>query len=302
MSAGSVVYSKSIRCPECGLLASGYMHVTDTGTLTSSCPRCGAKIQQQPAPGTVAQLPPQPYHAHTRHDHRQSKHPGLYSQPKSSPKLDLGNLLMIPFRPTAALRALFLSTDMKSAVMLVLLIAIIYSVFAAFVTAEMSDVLGMEQANAVETMALAVLEIVIALVSFLIFSLVSAMIASSLFGGRGDMGATTSLLGYCYPWFVVVSAILMLIFVGGFSGLEFSQVEHWTNRELEDAIVWGIALLAAAVAGLIWLLILAGKAIGVANNVSTGEGAMSALIGAIVAGLVSLATGVVIRLPVGLSF
>ena len=121
MSAGSVVYIKSIRCPECGLLASGYMHVTDDGNLASSCPRCGTTIVQMAVPGVVAQLPPQPYHVHTRHDHRQSKHPGLYSQPRSASKMDIGNLLRLPLAPTNALRALFLSTDLKSAMILVLL-------------------------------------------------------------------------------------------------------------------------------------------------------------------------------------
>ena len=168
--------------------------------------------------------------------------------------MDIGNLLRLPLAPTNALRALFLSTDLKSAMILVLLAAIAYSIIGVSVTAEMSDVIGIERVNALEATALAILELIVALVSFLMFSVISAMVASKLFGGRGDKESTAALLGCCYPWFVVVSVTILLIFVGGFSGLELSHVEQWTDNEMDDAIVWGIALLIAAVVGLVWAL------------------------------------------------
>lgn len=70
---------------------------------------------------------------------------------------------------------------------------------------------------------------------------------------------------------------------------------------MERAIVWGVVLLASAVLGLTWLLALTGRAVSVANDVSGGEGALSAIIGAIAAGLVSLVVGAVMRLPIGLT-
>ncbi|UCE46037.1 MAG: YIP1 family protein [Methanobacteriota archaeon] len=301
MSAGSVVYLRSIRCPECGLLASGYMQVSGSGALKSSCSRCGALITLPASASHVAQIPPQPYHTHSRHDLRRSRHAELYSQPKQSPKLDIGNFLRMPFAPTRAFTTLYRSTDLRWAMVLVFVFALVYSALSTVVTTEMHDVLGIERVSASNAMILASLELVVALVSFLIFGLVSSVVASEVFGGRVDKGSTVTLLGYCYPWFVVISTVLLVIFIAGFSGLELDQVEHWSSDELERAIIWGAALLAGAIIGLIWLLTLVGKAIGVSNDVSTGEGAMAAVIGAIVAGLVSFAMGTLMRLPIGLS-
>jgi hypothetical protein len=166
----------------------------------------------------------------------------------------------------------------------------------------MYDVLGMGYIDAFEAGLLASVGLIVAIVSFLIFSVVSSIVASELFGGRGDKGSTVTLIGYCYPWFVCVSLVLLAIFAVGFSGLELGQVENWSDSETARAIAWGMTLLAAAILGLVGLLYISGKAIGVANNISTGEGAMSAIIGAICAGLVSAVVGIVLRLPIGLSF
>lgn len=302
MSAGSVVYSKSIRCPSCGLLASGYLQVRGDGTLESSCSRCGATILQPASADLVAQMPPQPYHVHTRHDHRQSRYPGLYSQPKEQPRLDLGNLARLAYAPTRALTSIYRSSDLRWAMVLVLVFAVVYSAASAIVTAETYDVVGMDHVGWPEAIALGALELLVAVASFLIFALVSSIVASEMFGGRGARGPTVTLTGYCFPWFVIVSIVLMAIFTAGFSGLELNQAEHWSSDEIERAFVWGAMLVAGAILGLLWLLVLVAKAIGVANDVSTGEAALSAVVGAIVAGLVSFAMGAVVRLPIGLSF
>jgi len=247
-------------------------------------------------------MPPQPYHAHSTGDRRKSVYTGLYNEPKHAPKLDLRAMLRIPFRPTRALTDLYLSTDLRWTMVLVAVSAIVYSVVSAFVTSEMYDVIGAEYLDAFEAVLLALLGLIVALVSFLIFALVSSIVAAELFGGRGDRGSTVILTGYCFPWFVSVSLVILAIFSLGFSDLELNQMDHWSDAEMTQAIVWGAGLLIAAVMGLIWLLFLAGKAIGVANDLSTGEGAMSAVIGAICAGLVSVVVGAVLRLPIGLSF
>jgi hypothetical protein len=302
MAAGSVVYSRSIRCVKCGLLASGYMQVSSDGNWLSTCPRCGASIVQPPQPGRVVQMPHQPYHTHSTHDRRRSAYPDLYNAPKHAPKLDLRNMLRIPLHPTKALTELYRSTEMRWALVIVILSSVLYSVVSALVTTEMYDVIGMGYINTFEAGLLASVGLIVSVVSFLIFSVMSSVVASELFGGRGDKGSTVTLVGYCYPWFVCVSTLILAIFVMGFNGLELGQVNDWSDAEVTRAIVWGACLLVAAVSGLIWLLFLAGKAIGVANDVSTGEGAMSAVIGAICAGLVSVVVGMVLRLPIGLSF
>jgi len=302
MAAGSVVHSRSIRCAKCGLLASGYMQVSGDGNWVSTCPRCGATIVQPPQPGRVAQMPHQPYNTHSAHDLKRSAYPGLYDAPKHAPKLDLRNMLRIPLHPTKALTELHRSTDMRWALVIVILASVLYSVVSALVTTEMYDVIGMGYIDALEAGLLASVGLIVSVVSFLIFSVVSSVAASELFRGRGDKGSTVTLVGYCYPWFVCVSMLILAIFVMGFNSLELSQVNDWSDAEVTRAIAWGAFLLVAAVSGLIWLLFLTGKAIGVANDVSTGEGAMSAVIGAICAGLVSVVVGMVLRLPVGLSF
>jgi di/tricarboxylate transporter len=100
---------------------------------------------------------------------------------------------------------------------------------------------------------------------------------------------------------VLVTVALLTMFAVGFSGLELSQVQDWGDAEMERAIAWGALLLVSAILSLIWLLAMTGRAVSVANDISGGEGALSVIIGAIAAGLVSLAVGAVMRLPIGLT-
>lgn len=185
--------------------------------------------------------------------------------------------------------------------LMVLIFAAIHAAVGAMITAEMSDVIGMDRVDAFESVILAVLGCIVSLVSFLVFSVVSSVAGSELFGGRGNKGATITLLGYCYPWFVFVSLALLFMFSVGFGDLDLGLVEHWTDSEIRQAIAWGAMILIAAVSMLIWMLYVAGKAIGVANDISTAEGALSAVVGAIAAGVVSIAIGAVVRLPLGLA-
>ncbi len=301
MSPEAVAFSNSIRCDRCGHVASGYLQVGPDGTGHGTCSRCGSPVIQKLEPGYIPQVPAQPYHAHPDRAPDASRYPGLYSQPRAEPRFDVRGLLTLPFRPNRALTTLYLTTSLTHAMVVVLVFVVIHAVLGTAITADMSEVIGFGSVNAFEAFMLAILGCVVSLVSFLVFSVVTSVVAMELFGGRGEKGATVTLVGYCYPWFVFVSLVLMLIFAVGFEGLELSQVTHWSDAEVDKAIVWGVALLAAAIMGLIWLLFIAGKAIGVANDISTGEGAMSALIGCIAAGVVSLLIGTVIRLPIGLA-
>lgn len=301
MSTGAVAFVDSIRCPRCGLIFSGYLKILADGTGNGTCSRCGSTIVQKLEPGYVPQVPLQPYHVHTSHEPRASRHQSLYTQPKQEARLDLRNLLVLPLRPGKALMSLYLSTNLHWAMLVVLVFAAIHAVVGSLITVEMADVLGMSSVDAIEFVVLAALGCIVSIVSFLVFSVASSVAGAELFGGRGSKGATVTLVGYCYPWFVCVSLALLFMFSIGFSGLELRFIDHWTDSEIEQAVVWGTIILTAAVGALIWLLFVAGKAIGVANDLSTAEGALSAVVGAIAAGVLSIVIGAVIRLPLGLT-
>jgi hypothetical protein len=61
-------------------------------------------------------------------------------------------------------------------------------------------------------------------------------------------------------------------------------------------------LLVVALIGVVWLLVMVSKAIGVANDVSTVAGALSAILAAVAAGIISLIVRAVMSLPIGISF
>ena len=275
--------------------------MTEDDNGLATCPSCGASIVQRLPPDHVRQIPPHWYDASSGQVARQSRYPGLYEQPRHAPRLNLVNLVRIAVTPKRALLELFLSTDLRHAMFLVVVATTLYAVVGTAVTALMPEAIGLEDADSFELLALGALGWVIAVVSFLVFGLVSAIVSHEVFGGRGDKGATINLTGYCYPWFVLVTVVLLIIFAAGFGGLELSQIQDWSDAEMERAIVWGALLFVAAIAGLIWLLAIAGRAVSVANDISGGEGALSAIIGSIAAGLVSLAVSAIMRLPVGLT-
>jgi hypothetical protein len=302
MSAGPVVFSNSVKCLSCGHTGPGYLQVAEAGNGTATCPSCGARIVQKLGDGYVSQIPPRHFDPSIGRAQRKSRYPGLYVQPKHAPKLDLRNFFGLVVRPSRSLSELYLSTDLRHAMLLVVIAATIYAVVSTAVTGELSDVVGVGDANAFEMLVLGSLGWIVAIFSFLVFSVVSSIVAHEVFGGRGDKGPTVTLAGYCYPWFVLVSILLLTLFATGFSGLELSQVQHWGDAEMERAVIWGGAVLVSAVLGLVWLLAMAGRAVSVANDVSGGEGALSAMIGAIAAGLVSLVVGAVMRRPIGLTF
>ena len=302
MPEDAVAFSSSLRCPSCGLQTSGYLKVSEGNKGVAICSRCGASIVQDINPGQIRQIPPQPYFAHSGADHKKSKYEGLYSQPKHAPRFAWVEMLRLPVSPRRALTTLYLSTDMRHAMILVALLTTMSIAFSTVITEEMAAVVGIDHLDALEMLFIGAVGWVVTLVSFLIFSIVSAIVAQEMFEGRGDKGATVTLVGYCFPWFVVVSIVLLSIFTAGFSGLELDRVQDWTDSEIERALTWGALLLVSAVLAVIWLLFLVGRAIGVANDISTAGGSLSAVIGAIAAGLVSLIVGMVLRLPIGISF
>ena len=96
MSAGSVVFVNSIKCPSCGLLTSGYLHVHGNAKGTTTCPRCGASIIQEVPPGSVQQLPPPGFVESGQTHARRSLYAWLYAKPKEQPpRFCLGEMLRV---------------------------------------------------------------------------------------------------------------------------------------------------------------------------------------------------------------
>jgi hypothetical protein len=267
----------------------------------ANCPSCGSTIVQGLGPGYVSQVPPQRFDSSVGQVVRRSRYPGLYTQPRRTPGLDLRNLFRATVSPRSAMPELYLSTDLRHAMFLVGIATTIYATVSTAVTGLMPGSVGLGDATSLDLLILGALGWIIAVVSFLVFALVSSIVSHEVFGGRGDKGSTIALTGYCYPWFVLVTVALLTVFAVGFGDLDLSQVQDWGDAEVERAIAWGALLLVSAIAGLIWLLAMTGRAISVANDISGGEGALSAIIGSIAAGLVSLAVGAVLRLPLGLT-
>ena len=220
MSAAPIVFSNAIRCGRCGNISSGYLQVAEDGNGITKCPSCGSTIVQKLEHGYVSQVPPHRFAPSSGRASHESRYPGLYAQPKHAPKLDLRNLFRLITYPRRSLSELYLSTDLKYAMFLVILSTTIYAVVSTAVTGEMSEVIGVGDANAFELLVLGALGWIVAIISFLVFAVVSSIVSNEVFGGRGDKGSTVALAGYCYPWFVMVTLVLLTIFAVGFRRLE----------------------------------------------------------------------------------
>lgn len=301
MSSESVVFVHGIRCPSCGLQTSAYMAVVGGGMGTTSCPRCGAAITQVLPTDSVPQIPPadflSPVHPHVNISH----YPGLYQQPKHAPRLDFADLVRIAYAPTKAFANLYLSTNLQRALALVVVFSIVSATASMLVTADMGEVLGYNTGDALEMALQGFVSWIVSVLALLIFGVSSAIIAKDVFGGRGEKSMTLALVGYCYPAYVFLSILLLSLFNVGFQGLDLSQVQDWTPAETNQAVAAGAALIVVAFVGLVWLLWVVSKAVSVANDLSTGEGAMTAIMSAIIAGIVYILAGMVMRLPMGLS-
>lgn len=233
---------------------------------------------------------------------RVSHYPGLYTQPKHAPRLDFSDLVRIMFSPTKACISLYLSTDLHRALAIVVLFSMVSTAASILVTADMGEVLGYSTGDMLQMLFEAAVTWVVSVLTFLIFGLAAAGIAKGVFGGRGERSATLTLLGYAYPAYTVLSILLLAIFSLGFRGLDMTNIQAWTPEELDQAVVAGGVLLTVALIGIAWLIWIASRAVGVANDVSNGEGALAAILASVVAGVVYLVVGAVMRLPMTLSF
>jgi hypothetical protein len=185
---------------------------------------------------------------------------------------------------------------------MVVVFAVLSNVAGVIVTESMAEVIGYSMTDALGAVLEGAAGVVVTLLSLLVFAVVASLSARAVFNGRGDRGSTITLVSYCYPWFVLVTVLLLAVFATGFEGLSLGRVDRWTDAEIERAIVYGAVLLALFVASLVWLLWVVSKAIGVANDTSAGASALCAVIAAATAGVVAVVAGTFIRLPIGLNF
>jgi hypothetical protein len=301
MPEESVVYVSSMRCPSCGLVSSGYLQALGDGRGMAICPSCGTTITERLPSSYVPQVPPSDFNSPVHPSVHLSHYHGLYTQPRHAPRLDFSDLLRVAYTPKTAFQSLYLSTDLHRALALVLVFSILSAVVSILVTADMGELLGYDTGEALTLAFQGFISWIVSLLAFLIFSLTSALVAKGIFGGRGERSATITLLGYSYPAYVLLSVVMILTFNAGFQGLDFGMIDHWTDSQLDQAVAASAALLVVAMIGLTWLLWIVSSAVSVANDISAGEGAMSAVLAAIAAGIVYLLVGMVMRLPIGLS-
>jgi hypothetical protein len=258
-------------------------------------------VQDVPA-GAVRQIPPPGFVEPGQTHARASLHPWLYATPKEKPRLCPIELLRVAYSPAKAFSRLYLCAGLKQALAMVVVFAVLSNVAGVIVTESMAEVIGYSMTDALGAALEGAAGIVVTMLSLLVFAVVASLSARAVFNGRGDRGSTITLVSYCYPWFVLVTVALLAVFATGFEGLSLGRVDHWTEAEMERAIVFGAILLALFVASLVWLLWVVSKAIGVANDTSAGASALCAVIAAAAAGVVAVVAGAFIRLPIGLNF
>lgn len=302
MSAGAVVYSHSISCPSCGLEFSGYLEVEPGGKGKVVCPKCGAAVEQPLPAHFVAQIPPSGFesaeHPHVRHSH----YPGLYSQPKQHPRLDFADLVRLLHSPTDAFKRLYLATDLQRAMAIVIVFSMVSVAVSVFVTIDMADLVDYDTGDAIHLGIASVVALVVSILTFLIFAMTASALAKGMFGGRGERAATITLLGYCFPAYALVNIVVLAVFQLGLGVVTEGPIWEWSSSELNRVTAGIVVLFVVAVVGLIWLLIIASKAISVANDISSGEGLLTAIMSATAAGIVYLIVNAIVALPLGLSF
>jgi len=295
-----VVRIARLVCPSCGNSHPGYAQILPGDVGAATCDMCGATITVSLPKDYVAQVPPEDF-VYPAHPHvRMTLYPGLYNQPKHAPRLDFADLVRVSYSPAKAFASLYLSTNLERALAIVLLFSVLSTVASMLVTADVGEVLGYSTGDALTAAFEGFVSWAVSLLAFLVFGVAAAAVAKGVSGGRGGRGATITLLGYAYPAYVLLGIVLLTIFTTGFSGLDLTNIHGWSDTEFDQALAAGAVLLLIAFVGLVWLLWIAGRAISVANDISTGEAVLTAILAAIAAGVVYVLVGKIMDMPMGL--
>ena len=301
MTAAAVTYSHVISCPKCGLRFSGYLEVESDGTGKAMCPKCGSSVVQTLPSDFVPQIPPEDYedpaHPHVHHTH----YPGLYSQPRRHATFDLVDLVKVLYSPSKAFSNLYLSTDLRRALAIVLVFSMLSVGASILVSVDMADIVGYNARDAIELGLQGFVSWALFILAFMVFCLLAAAISKGIFGGRGERSSTMTLVGYCFPAYALVNVILLLIFRAGFASVGV-ELQDLTIGDLNQVTPGLAALIIGALVGLIWLLIVTSRAISVANDTSVGEAGLTAVLSVATSGIIFLVVSAVTSLPIGLSF
>lgn len=301
MTSSAVTYSHVISCPKCGFTFPGYLEVASDGTGKAVCPQCGSGIVQQLPADFVTQIPPEDYedpaHPHVHHTH----YPGLYSQPKRHARFDLVDLVKILYSPAKAFSNLYLSTDLRRALAIVMVFSMASAGASILISVDMADIIGYNVRDALQLGMQGFLSWAITILAFMTFSMITSWVSKGIFGGRGERSSTMTLIGYCFPAYVFVNIVVLLLFKLGFSGVGVG-LQDFTLSDLRQVSAGLVMLVIVAIVGLIWLLIITSRAISVANDISQGEAVLTAILSIAASGLIFLVVSAVINLPLGLSF
>ncbi len=295
MPDNQVAFVHRVECHKCGLVASGYLEALQDGTGVTDCPRCGAVIRQKLPSHYVAQIPAEDFNSPVRPHPRMSHYPGLYDRPKQQPRLDFKDLVKVLYSPAKALPSLYTSTNLERGMSIVILFSLVSACASALITAGLSKLLGLSVLDAFQMSAQVVITWLITLFAFLLFCAVSSGVAKGVFGGRGERGMTITLVGYCFPAYVLLSIAALSVFTVGFHDIHLAG---WTS--VSQGIGAGILLFFLALGGLIWLTWIVSRSVSVANDISMAESTLTSILAAVPAGLVFLMAGALMRLPIGL--
>ena len=302
MTLGTVAYSEEIACPSCGHVFSGYYAILSDGQGKTVCPKCQVDILHALPSHYVPQIPPRSYESPAKPHVHHSYYQGLYGQPKSQPRFHFVDLVRVMLSPTKTLKKLYNSSDMQRSLAVVVVFSTLLVIISVFVSVDMADVIGYDAGDAVQFGGHVFFAWVLSILTFLMFSIVSSVISKSVFGGRGDRSSTITLLGYCFPAYVLVNFVLFLIFEFGFESVGFVPLDQWGPDEFDRVTIGVFVLVIAAILGMIWLLILGSRAISISNDISLGEGALTAILSASASGLIYLIVQSVMSLPLVLVF
>lgn len=204
--------------------------------------------------------------------------------------------------PKKAFMKLYLTSNMQRALAIVIVFSMVLVAISIFVSVDMADVIGYDAGDAIQFGGHVFFSWILSILTFMIFSIVASAIAKGVFGGRGDRSSTITLVGYCFPVYVLVSVILFLIFEFGFESVGFVPLDQWTKEELNQVTAGVVLLVIVAFIGMVWLLVIASRAISVANDISLGEGTLTSILSASAAGLIYLVVQTVMSLPLLLVF
>ena len=217
-----------------------------------------------------------------------STHPGLYDRPEEAPRIDLGALVRVLFRPRDAFRDLYHHTDMRTGLIVFFVLTLIEGLISLALNLTVlydASSTGLDMfASLGERIAYVTFGITIGtgLAMFIgVCYLIHALMRGSRTTARPSLPKTMGLLGYAAMPGLVMGVITTVV-VGGISLAlpSDSDVTAWSVLGL------GVASLSLALVSIIWSLWVQGHAVSVANDAPWGKSAGTVFVSYIVVGMI----------------